>query len=1008
MRSVFLKLMLAGAFFLLSACAPTVWIGVAAIAASGGGGGGGGGGGSSDLRVSNGANNPGQDPNGLIAFPGDVDVELFQIMLTASSQDVDVSTVTFHAGGCGDDSIAGVTQVNLYDDVNGDGALDAGDALLGGPRQYSGDDGDVTFTLSPAVTISVGVPRHWLLVYDFDPTVMSFDEFCADLWDGSDFVATVGGNTASVSVSNNVYGCLEIDPLPRITSVVPNQGTQSGGDLVQIGTTNFIFDDFLSSPPSIVRFDGVDASNITGVSTTEFTVTTPSVVSLGFVDVLVIAQSGDQATLAGGFNYVPPGPNCSISSVTPNMGCRSGGTTVTITGMDFENDPGTTVDCGGSSGTSVTYVNATTITFVTPAGTVGFADVVVTSMSTTCFLPNGFEYVFCPTITAVSPTQGFIPGGETVTITTQDFIDDFTVTPPTAVQFGGLDATNIVPVDASTITADTPAAPSEGLVDVVVTAGAAAQQATATNAYEYLPIVNCTILSISPLIGTISGGTTVMIGGTGFGSPPQFPMVLFGGLPATIDPSSTDTLIVCTTPPGAMFGPADVDVMNATGGVCQVLGGFAYDIVGALDPSFNGQGWVSLTGAAGGQDDTGYDISTDSTGRILVTGSSRAGAGADLAMALWVFNDDGTLDSSFGSGATGGIVVENNPLGGSGDDIGRSIVINASDRIYLVGQTPNLLLSNVALAIWAYNPDGTAYVSFGSPPGLAFFNNLAGGGGNDQGTAILDVGNGFVAAGSSEAGFGIVYAAILKVDEFGVLDSSFGSSGVVVVRNAAGGAGDDLAWGLGADPTIGLYVTGESQGPGLNGFDMFLGRLRPSGSLDLLFGPDLTGIVSHNGAAGGSGRDAGFGVAVDSTGSLIVTGQSQGTLINREDMVLWKYGTGGFPDPAFGLGGVVSDDGAAGPFGSRDSGSDVLIDKMGRILVAGVSANDMVVWRFDSSGNRDLTFGVGGVLSHDGAAGTSGSVDFALALTLDTTGRILVTGQSSGAVSSDMVVWRIH
>lgn len=70
-------------------------------------------------------------------------------------------------------------------------------------------------------------------------------------------------------------------------------------------------------------------------------------------------------------------PDFLVTSITPNIGSTAGGTPVTITGTAF--DPAATAAIGGNELTDLTVVDSTTITGVTPAGTVGAKDVVVTN-----------------------------------------------------------------------------------------------------------------------------------------------------------------------------------------------------------------------------------------------------------------------------------------------------------------------------------------------------------------------------------------------------------------------------------------------------------------------------------------------------------------------------------------------------------------------------------------------------------------------------------------------------
>lgn len=81
-----------------------------------------------------------------------------------------------------------------------------------------------------------------------------------------------------------------------------------------------------------------------------------------------------------------------ITDIDPDEGPEAGGTSVTITGTDFQT--GATVTIGGNAATSVVVVDPTEITCTTPAGTAGAVDVVVTNPDTgTDTLVGGFTYL---------------------------------------------------------------------------------------------------------------------------------------------------------------------------------------------------------------------------------------------------------------------------------------------------------------------------------------------------------------------------------------------------------------------------------------------------------------------------------------------------------------------------------------------------------------------------------------------------------------------------------------
>jgi hypothetical protein len=77
--------------------------------------------------------------------------------------------------------------------------------------------------------------------------------------------------------------------------------------------------------------------------------------------------------LSGWFGTALP----DVASVSPASGSTAGGTVITITGENLTS--GESVTVGGSAATAVTFNSATSITATTPPGSVGFADVVVTT-----------------------------------------------------------------------------------------------------------------------------------------------------------------------------------------------------------------------------------------------------------------------------------------------------------------------------------------------------------------------------------------------------------------------------------------------------------------------------------------------------------------------------------------------------------------------------------------------------------------------------------------------------
>ena len=116
------------------------------------------------------------------------------------------------------------------------------------------------------------------------------------------------------------------------------------------------------------------------------------------------------------FNDSPPlAP--SITSVSPTSGTLAGGTSITLTGTGFAT--GATVTIGGSDCTSVVVVSATAITCVTPSGTSGAKDVVVTNLDTQTVTSTGAFTYTAPVLSASTPSIPNTNTGSTSVVQTE-------------------------------------------------------------------------------------------------------------------------------------------------------------------------------------------------------------------------------------------------------------------------------------------------------------------------------------------------------------------------------------------------------------------------------------------------------------------------------------------------------------------------------------------------------------------------------------------------------------
>ncbi len=205
-------------------------------------------------------------------------------------------------------------------------------------------------------------------------------------------------------------------------------------------------------------------------------------------------------------------------------------------------------------GTTATFspLNSTTISAIAPAHVAGSVDVIVTTPTGVSSNTAADNYLYgdAPSITAVSPASGDIAGGTVVTITGTGF------TGTTSVTFGGVAAT-ITNTTATTLTVTSPAH-AAGTVDVAVTTPLGTSANTAADDFAYT--AGPTVTSLAPASGTIAGGTTVVITGTGFTGATG---VTFGGTTGTGTIVNSATQITTTSPAHAA---GTVDVLVTTPG----------------------------------------------------------------------------------------------------------------------------------------------------------------------------------------------------------------------------------------------------------------------------------------------------------------------------------------------------------------------------------------------------------------------------------------------------------
>jgi IPT/TIG domain len=224
---------------------------------------------------------------------------------------------------------------------------------------------------------------------------------------------------------------------------------------------------------------------------------------------------------------------------------------VTITGTGFTGATG--VSFGQTAASNFNVVNDTQITAISPAGS-GIVDVIVTTPGGTSATNSSDQFTYTtppPTITAIKPNSGPNTGGSNVTIVGTGFIG------ATNASFGQATASSVSVISDTLATVVSP--PGSGTVDITITTPAGTSKASSVDQFTYT-IAPPVVTGINPTSGVTTGGTKVVISGTGFTGATS---VSFGQTAASSFTVVSDTQITAISPAGS--GIVDIIVTTAGG-----------------------------------------------------------------------------------------------------------------------------------------------------------------------------------------------------------------------------------------------------------------------------------------------------------------------------------------------------------------------------------------------------------------------------------------------------------
>jgi hypothetical protein len=306
-----------------------------------------------------------------------------------------------------------------------------------------------------------------------------------------------------------------------------------------------------------------------------------------------------------------------------------------------------------------------------------------------------------------------------------------------------------------------------------------------------------------------------------------------------------------------------------------------------IDPVLS---YSTYLGGTGG--DVAYGIAVDSSGEAFVTGITNSADFPTLAASgssVYQSSNKGNGDAFVTKlNAAGTALVYSTYLGGSGSDTATAIAVPLSGDAFVTGTTtspdfPTASTATTGAFQKAYGGNGDAFVAQLSSDGSKLvYSSYLGGTGADfgQGIAVDTSGNAYVTGQTQSVDFPV--AAPLQAGNGGSSDAFVAevnfTGSQLVYSTYLGGTQADVGQAIRVDASGNAYVTGYTFSPN---FPMTLSPLQGSNA-----GPPdaFVSEVKAGGSAlafstylGGSGDDRGFGIALDSSGSIYVTGASHST-----------------------------------------------------------------------------------------------------------------------------------
>ena len=303
-------------------------------------------------------------------------------------------------------------------------------------------------------------------------------------------------------------------------------------------------------------------------------------------------------------------------------------------------------------------------------------------------------------------------------------------------------------------------------------------------------------------------------------------------------------------------------------------------VVGDYDPNFMlvlDPGYSTYLG--GSSHDWGKGIAVDSTGNVYVTGETRS---SDFPTQN---PHDSSLDQISDAFVTklsssGNTLIYSTYLGGDNQDRGESIAVDSSGNAYITGLThsSDFPTQNPFQDSNANEGSGNAFVAKLSSSGntLIYSTYLGGNSGSGgSGIAVDSSGNAYI-TGETSSDFPTQnpYQGSSGGGSDAFVTKLSSSGNTLIYSTYLGGSGRDFGRGIAVDSEGNAYVTGNTSSPNFPIQNPFQSTLDPTADAFITKLSSSGNTLVYSTYFGGSGTEGARDIAVDNSGNAYVTGST--------------------------------------------------------------------------------------------------------------------------------------